>query len=119
MSITTDTDGENRPSLRRPHRYRFDELPATASDGTSAEHELSTALDALAQRRTTGVVLRTLASNDVDTLVPRCRAEGVMVHDALAAAMLMAVGRRRFGQHLALIYAMRFIWQRVGSPTAC
>lgn len=131
-----------------------------------------------AQRRTR-VVRRTLTSKEVDALVRRCRAEGVTVHGALTAAMLMAIGpvaaqrdsgrvflgttinirqelnppvpadavgayvsiiqsmlpfggrhdlwsvarrvnrsigrRRRFGQHLALIYAMRYLFP--GSAT--
>jgi NRPS condensation-like uncharacterized protein len=125
-------------------------------------------------QRRTRITRRTLTSNQVDTLMRRCRAEGVTVHGALTAAMLLAIGpsaaqrdsgrvslgttinvraelsppvpndavgvyvsiiqsilpfggrhdlwsvarrvnrsisrRRRVGQHLALIYAMRFIF---------
>jgi NRPS condensation-like uncharacterized protein len=124
-------------------------------------------------QRRTRFVRRMLSSTQLDTLTRRCRAEGVTVHGALAAAMAMAIGpaaaqrdsgricigsainvrgelcppvsadevgayasiaqsilrfgrhhdlwsiarqvnrsvgrRRRFGQHLAVLYAMRFI----------
>ncbi len=135
-------------------------------------HPLALEYIAGAQRRTK-LVRRVLSSVELDTLTRRCRAEGVTVHGALAAAMAMVVGpaaarrdsgricigsainirgelrprvsadevgvyvsitqtilrfgghhdlwsvarqanrsvrwRRRFGQHLALLYAMRFL----------
>ena len=43
-------------------------------------------------RRRTRLVRRTLTSTHVDTLMRRCREEGVTVHGALAAAMAMAIG---------------------------
>jgi hypothetical protein len=124
-------------------------------------------------QRRTRFVRRTLSSTQLDTLTRRCRAEGVTVHGALAAAMAMVIGpvaaqrdsgririgsainirgelcppvsadevgayasiaqsilrfgghhdlwsiarqvnrslgrRKRFGQHLATVYAMRFL----------
>ena len=135
-------------------------------------HPLALEYIAGAQRRTK-LVRRVLSSVELDTLTRRCRAEGVTVHGALAAAMAIVVGpaaarrdsgricigsainirgelrprvsadevgvyvsitqtilrfgghhdlwsvarqanrsvrwRRRFGQHLALLYAMRFL----------
>jgi phthiocerol/phthiodiolone dimycocerosyl transferase-like enzyme len=43
-------------------------------------------------RRRTRVVRRTLTSAHVDSLMRRCRQEGVTVHGALAAAMAMVIG---------------------------
>jgi hypothetical protein len=43
-------------------------------------------------RRKTRLVRRTLTATHVDTLMRRCREEGVTVHGALAAAMAMAIG---------------------------
>jgi NAD(P)-dependent dehydrogenase (short-subunit alcohol dehydrogenase family) len=43
-------------------------------------------------RRTTRLVRRTLTATQLDCLTQRCRAEGVTVHGALAAAMAIALG---------------------------
>ena len=43
-------------------------------------------------RRRTRLVRRMLTSTQVDTLMRRCREEGVTVHGALAAAMAMVIG---------------------------
>lgn len=46
----------------------------------------------LPSRRRTRLVRRTLASPEVESLLRRCRREGVTVHGALAAAMATAIG---------------------------
>ena len=76
-------------------------------------HPLALEYIAGAQRRTK-LVRRVLSSVELDTLTRRCRAEGVTVHGALAAAMAIVVGpaaARRDSGRICIGSAINIMWR--------
>jgi hypothetical protein len=98
---TTSRPAVGAPEDRLPARYRgvrgFARIAGSViADGLATAitrpRRLQPETPVPASQRRTRLLCRNLSGSQLDALIRRCHAEGVTVHGALAAAMVMAIG---------------------------